>query len=422
MRRARPRAQLIACYVDHSVRPRASIARDRRAVQAQAGAGNAAYASIKLSGAADEGSSLEARLRARRYRALAEFARERGARFVVTGHQRDDVAETSLMAMLRGSGVDGIAAMRPRRPIGGGVDVVRPLLWAPKRVLDRYARAAHVPVSEDETNEDLTLRRNAIRKALSRLEAVVPGIRQAIARSAAIAHDDKALLDAVAASAWERVRSADGEALVAAQLRRLPDALLRRVLRIELRRVAGSARDFTYAHNVAIAAAVRKRRGGRFHAGRAIVELSAGRARFSNDEATSPSDDVSIALAAPRARIRVAWRDGAISLRRLPSSTKSEKPARSGTALFLDASLLPAGTPLELRAPRAGDRFVPAGRTGEVGLARFLAKAGVARSRRACVPLLCANGSIAAAVGVRASAAFAARAGRGALEVRWIER
>jgi hypothetical protein len=52
-------------------------------------------------------------------------------------------------------------------------------------------------------------------------------------------------------------------------------------------------------------------------------------------------------------------------------------------------------------------------------MARFLGKAGLPLARRRQVPLLCKNGSIAAAVGVRASAAFAARPGRQAIEVRW---
>jgi tRNA(Ile)-lysidine synthase len=426
MRAARPRAELVACYVDHRVRPKASIERDRRAVRSQARACDARHASVGLHGADDEGSSLEARLRARRYRALAAFARAHGSRIVVTGHQRDDVAESSLMAMLRGSGVDGIAAMRPRRPIGAGVDVVRPLLWAPKRVLERYVRVAGLTVSEDETNDDVSLRRNAVRKTLARLEAIAPGTRESIARSAAIAHDDKSLLDAVAASAWKRVRSADGASLVAAALRRLPDALMRRVLRIEVRRVAGSARDFTYAHCAAIAAAVRGRRGGTFHAGRAVVELSAGRARFSETASTSRASrpaSASVAFEAPRSSARIAWRGGELSLRRVAAgkktTTSDSRAATPGSVVYLDAAAVPAGLRLVVRAPKSGDRFIPAGRRREVGVARFLAKAGIARSQRNDVPLLCANGSIAAAVGVRASAVFAALPGRRAIEVRW---
>src|SRR5215472_543749 len=63
VRAARPQAHLIACYVDHAVRPRPSIARDRRAVKSQANVCDAEFACIELDGGSLEKSSLEAQLR-----------------------------------------------------------------------------------------------------------------------------------------------------------------------------------------------------------------------------------------------------------------------------------------------------------------------------------------------------------------------
>jgi tRNA(Ile)-lysidine synthase len=432
LRGARPQAHLIACYVDHAVRPRASIARDRRAAKAQAKACDAEFASVELAAKSQEKSSPEAHLRTHRYMALARFARAHRSAIVVTGHQRDDVAESSLMALLRGSGVDGIAAMRPRRPIGEGVDVVRPLLWAPKELLAEYARAKGAAISKDETNDDERYRRNAVRRVLRDLESIAPGSRQAIARGAAIANDDKSLLDAVASSAWQRVRSPDGLSLIAAELRRLPEALLRRVLRIEVRRVAGDARDFTFAHCAAIASAVRAKRGGSFHAGRAKAQLSAGRATFtpiaSSAQHVSSDFDEPVTIDAPRTSARVRWHGGTIVLRRIASTLAARndrggrdrsRPLLGNAAILLDGELLPAGAELTVRSPQAGDRFVPSGRRDSVGLARFLGKSGLPLAQRRDVPLLCKNGSIAAAIGVRASAGFAARPGGRVLEVRW---
>jgi len=309
--------------------------------------------------------------------------------------------------------------------IGIGVDLVRPLLWAPKELLATYAGSKDAVLSEDETNGDERFRRNAVRRVLRDLETIAPGSLQAIARGAAIANDDKSLLDAVAASAWRRVRSRDGASLVASELRRLPDALLRRVLRIEVRRVAGDARDFTFAHCVAIARAIRTHRGGSFHAGRAKAELSAGRATFMPVASSASRVEESIAFEAPRGSARVKWRGGTISLRRIastgaaPSGRGGRAEARPLRAILLDAEVLPPGAKLTVRSPQAGDRFVPSGRRGAVGLARFLSKSRVPLWQRHEVPLLCTNGSIAAAVGLRASAAFAARPGRRAIEVRW---
>jgi tRNA(Ile)-lysidine synthase len=419
VRRARPAAQLIACYVDHRMRSPAQIAADRRAVRAQARESKATAKFLRLGERPHKGESVEAALRQQRYRALAFFARSVGATCVVTGHQRDDLAESALLALTRGSGVDGIAAMRPRRSIGQGVDLVRPLLWAPKRALEEYAEAAGLPASEDETNEDQRYRRNAVRRLLQGLESIAPGSSGAIARSAAIAVEDKALLDAVTAAAWARTLTADGQALRAAELRKLPSSLLRRVLRYAIKRATGSTRDFSYDHAIAIARAVKEGRGGSHHAGRARIVLSGGRAVVVDASVSKKAAAPPLRVTVPRTSAVIEWGEGQVALRmRRPHAVKTRR-ITNDARLLLDGVALAPGTALTIRFPEKGDRFVPSGRRSEVSLAKFLAKAGLSRDERRSVPLLCSNGTVVAALGVRAGAAFIARPGSAVLEVCW---
>jgi len=419
-RSARPHTRIFACYVDHGMRPAASIARDRRAVRAQAKAAGAKAAFVRLSGAPPKGASTEAAMRVGRYRALADFARSVDARFVVTGHQRDDVAESTLMALARGSGIDGIAAMRPRRSIASGIDVVRPLLWASRATLARFVEDAAVGVSIDETNDDVRHRRNAIRKLLSALESSARGSVSAIARSAAIAVEEKALLDAMTTAAWSRCTAPDGKGLLVADLRKLPPSLLRRVLRFEVKRVAGSARDFSYGHCVAIAQAVKDLRGGTFHAGVARAVLSAGRVRvITNRAADEAVDSGAVSIAVPPRAARIAWSGGRIELRMRPATKRRPHVRVARGTLELDGGSLSPGAMLEIRAAAKGDRFVPAGKHAAVSVARFLAKAGLPKDERGSVPLICAKGAVAALVGIRCAAPYAARPGSPVLEVRW---
>lgn len=419
-RRARPQARLFACYVDHGVRPASSIARDRRAVRAQARAAKATTAFVRLPASKPKSAPTEAALRAGRYRALAQFARSVDAQVVVTGHQRDDVAESTLMALVRGSGIDGIAAMRPRRPIGRDVDIVRPLLWASRAMLARYVEDAGLDVSVDETNDDVRYRRNAIRRLLGTLETAARGSIRAIARSAAIAVEDKALLDAVTTAAWSRCTAPDGRGLVAAELRKLPSSLVRRVLRFEVKGAAGSGRDFSYEHCVAIERALKERRGGTFHAGASRIELSGGRVRVLHPPSrdTVAADDVEVAV--PAGVSRIAWGGGRIELRTRSSKKKRDLRTRAQRGrLELDGKALAPGTALLLRRPGKGDRFVPAGKHADVSVARFLAKAGLSKDERANVPLLCLNDTIVAVLGVRSAASFAARPGSPVLGIAW---
>jgi tRNA(Ile)-lysidine synthase len=421
VRFARPAARLIACYVDHGARPAASVARDLAAVRVQARIAGAKVAVHRLQGRPRRGASAEATMRDARYAALAACASRAGARHVVAGHQREDLAESALLALVRGSGIDGIAAMKPARPLGAGVDLVRPMLWASKTSLARLAQAAGMPVSVDETNADTSMRRNAVRGMLRTLESAVPGASRAIARSAVIAAGERALLEALAASAYRRCAAPDGRSMTAAALRRLPMPLLRRVLRFALKRATGSVTDFSYAQCAAVARAVADGRGGAHRAGPAQFILSAGRVSVLARPQPAHLPIEPKIVTAPRASRRVAWHGGIVAMRRIGAGSRKPRETARGV-LRLDGSHLASGMPMLLRVMRSGDRIVPSGRRSAVSLSRFLAKSGFTREERAIVPLLCHKGAIAAVLGVRADARYAARPGEAVLEVRWTGR
>ena len=179
-REAMPDAILHAVYVDHGLRPRAGIERDIAAVRAQARHAGADVIARKVR-VPRRGVSLEAAARAERYRALVRVAREVGAPVIITGHHRDDVVETMLLALVRGSGLDGLAAMRAQRQLAPGIALLRPLLQYGKAQLREFVRASGVAVAGDETNADLRLRRNAVRALVRELERAVPGASRSIA-------------------------------------------------------------------------------------------------------------------------------------------------------------------------------------------------------------------------------------------------
>jgi len=79
--------------------------------------------------AAREGLSIEDASRRLRYEFLVGVAHDSGASVIATGHTLDDQAETVLMRLLRGSGLDGLAGIPPVRE-SGGVRIVRPLIEA----------------------------------------------------------------------------------------------------------------------------------------------------------------------------------------------------------------------------------------------------------------------------------------------------
>ena len=414
-REAMPGDTIIAVYVDHGLRPRAQIRQDIAAVRAQARHAGARVV-VKRVKVAKRGAGVEAAARTARYRALVQAARDAGASVIVTGHHRDDLSETALLALIRGSGLDGLAAMPRQRRLEGDITLLRPLLGYSKVQLREFVRNAGAPFATDETNADLGLRRNAVRALLGELERLAPGAGSAIARSAAMLAEDKAVLDALAATAWRRSRiSPTSEDLSTRVLRELGPALLRRVIRHAVRRALGTLRDFHFEHCDAIAAAIAAGRGGVFHAGQAAVELSAGRMsvveRNSSPKSRTPRRERSM-IVVPAGDAIANDTNGHLTLRR---TTRASAPRG---ATLLDDDALPAGTKLQVRVPHEGDTCIPSGRTRSVSLARFLAKSGVPKHRRTQIPLLCHAERIVAAVGVRVMEGFAPRGDR-VLAIVW---
>ena len=134
----------------------------------------------------------EATLREARYGALTEAARAVKADVVATGHNAEDQTETVLLALFRGTGPAGLAAMPGRRELAEGMEIARPLLRFPRSEIREYVQAAGLPYSIDPTNAHVTLRRNAVRGALATLRPLFPGLDSAVARAAALIGDELA--------------------------------------------------------------------------------------------------------------------------------------------------------------------------------------------------------------------------------------
>lgn len=113
--------------------------------------------------------SLQASAREARYSLLADACRTMGIEVLVTAHTEDDQAETILMRLGRGTGVDGLAAIRERTRIHGVV-VIRPLLAVTRRELRAWLQAREAQWLEDPSNEDPQFERVRVRGALAQIE------------------------------------------------------------------------------------------------------------------------------------------------------------------------------------------------------------------------------------------------------------
>jgi tRNA(Ile)-lysidine synthase len=150
-----PKVKLAVAHFDHGIRPDSAV--DRRFVQKLAG-------QYKLPFVYHEGhlgpEASEATARTARYKFLDSVKKGMGAQAVVTAHHQDDLLETAILNMLRGTGRKGLTSLKSTDSIR------RPLLHLPKNKLIEYAQSKKLPWREDPTNQDTKYLRNYIRHVL----------------------------------------------------------------------------------------------------------------------------------------------------------------------------------------------------------------------------------------------------------------
>lgn len=174
---------------------------------------------------------LEAAARAVRYRALKQVALDCGAPAIVVAHTRDDQAETVLLHMIRGSGLDGLSGMPPVRDLGDGVRLGRPLLDVTGAETVAVCEAYGVTPAEDPSNDEPAYTRNRVRQSLlPLLESFNPNISERLADLAKSVGADRELLELVGSQTLEQLLGAGGE-LARRQFLALPGQLQVRVIR-----------------------------------------------------------------------------------------------------------------------------------------------------------------------------------------------
>lgn len=150
--RQKPGLELVVAHFDHGIRP--DSAEDRKLVQRIAEAYELpfVYAQGNLGPKVSE-----ALARDMRYAFLRNVQEEQGAEALITAHHQDDMLETAIMNLLRGTGRRGLSSLKSRK------DLVRPLLDWTKKGIREYAEEHDLAWSEDSTNDDDAYLRNYIR-------------------------------------------------------------------------------------------------------------------------------------------------------------------------------------------------------------------------------------------------------------------
>lgn len=222
------RRRLVAFHFDHRLRGRASAA-DARFCEHVCAALGVKFADGVWREARKDASEAEARTA--RFAFFHRTLARRRIRALWLGHQQDDIAETVLMRLARGSGTSGLAAPRPVQRMPGGRVHLRPLLTLNKQELISALTAAGASWREDASNETESFFRNRVRHEVLPAWKTAAMERDALSGAALsrelLEEDDDAL------EAWVdelRAVSPDGRELDVKALHGKPRAVIRRAL------------------------------------------------------------------------------------------------------------------------------------------------------------------------------------------------
>ena len=242
--------QIFAAHYEHGIRGEASLADARfvadfcqkRHIPCTVEHGNVPSAAAKSS------HTLEQAARTLRYEFLERVRKELGFDYIATAHHADDQAETVLMRILRGTGVKGLAAMRPCS--GSAGQIVRPLLHVRKAELVDYCQQKQLPYREDATNFVADCTRNRLRlELLPKLrQDYNPEVSRALCQLAEVAAEENDFLQGEIARYRidaGYIRQSDG-ALRQQSVTRLHPALQRGLIRELWERATGCGLDLSF--------------------------------------------------------------------------------------------------------------------------------------------------------------------------------
>jgi tRNA(Ile)-lysidine synthase len=188
----------------------------------------------------------EAAARKWRYQALLEIAELNNFNYIVTGHTKSDRAETFLYNLIRGSGADGLSSLNWQRNLTSNIQLIRPLLNFSRSETFEFCQQFNLPIWEDAFNSNLKYARNRIRQDLIPYlqNNFNPQVENSLVQTAELLRDDVRHLEAQAKELLEIIISGDRKKLNHIQLKQIPTALQRRVIRQFLPQVISKKPNF----------------------------------------------------------------------------------------------------------------------------------------------------------------------------------
>lgn len=360
---------------------------------------------------ARRGTGIEETARGMRYAFLAHTAEKTGAARIATAHNADDNAETLLFHLTRGSGLQGLTGIPPRRDI-----IVRPLLTTARQEIEAYLEAHGIPHVEDSSNTDTAFARNKLRREIFPvLRELNPKLTESMTATIRTLRADHDYLCARAAERAARARWAGDDLVIGAEeIAQAPNALAPRIVRRLLEQMGDGTMTGGSAHLSAVVELARENDPS------AMVRLPGGilvRRVYGEILFTTAAE------ALPPFEPTELNRDGETVIPGIPwrifcgIASVPEDFQKNRDTFYFKCDMI-SGV-VHVRPRRTGDA-ITLPRRGNKTLKKLLIDAKVPRREREQVPVLADESTVLAVAGFGPSERHLAKPGEPALEVSMI--
>ena len=393
-------AELMCAHINHQLRAE-QAERDEDFVVAQAGELGLPVTTkrVDVRGFARRNKlSIETAARKLRFESLIDIAKANNCKWVATGHQKNDNAETVLHRLLRGTGFRGLGGIVAVRVFDEDIKFVRPLLCVGRDEIVEYLKERNLNWRTDHTNYDCTYRRNYIRhRLIPALQLDCAGsVVEELFELSRSAQRFYSLVCSHAEKAWARNAEYENEN-VKLDLRKFltqPPAVRVELIRRSLAAIGSGEGDLTQGHFQRMLQLAEGKIGGKrielpggFVVGYEYGKLVFARTKkLETEERTSESVKIDVPgrtrFGGYLVEATVLEADGeAFEKLKLDSCLRrNDREERLEFVEWFDLEKLKL--PLVVRFRRAGDRFWPLGLAGEKRVGKFLTAAKIPQEIR----------------------------------------
>lgn len=329
--------------------------------------------------AAEHKLSIETAGRVVRLQSLAQMTKENGCDAIVTAHHKDDLAETMIHRLMRGTGLRGLCGIWPVSEVYGA-KFIRPMLGLRRAEIIQYCKDNSIQWRQDASNADVNFTRNRIRHhLLPILEDESDVIADKLEKLSLTCRRFQLFTEKRARTIIDKGNLSLKKGQFSINKKLLKDSaagVFYEVIREVLVKLGVGLRRYKQEHFDKIRELIDKKRGGLVLPKNAAVKVFGGELIFSRTIQVgqrghgSPHEDGLIQLDIGGATRFGQWQISSVFLNRADIDIDTFMESKDAYVEWFDADEIVG--PVEIRGRRDGDCFRPIGASGEKKVARFL--------------------------------------------------